>query len=212
MQVLDSLVDGMMLLPDEEDQQHFAWALLRYLSTGEIPEGLSPVALAMFTANKPVLDNSRARSKAGASGGSKRAKKPEADAKQTNSKPSSKREANAKQTPNKAPSKTEANANQNPVFLPSEEEEEEEGKEVPPNGGTKKTRPRFVPPTLEEVKAYAEENGLQVDAERLVDYYRSNGWKVGRNPMRDWRATVRNWARKPSSWASGGGGDEYSDL
>ena len=28
-----------------------------------------------------------------------------------------------------------------------------------------------------------------------MDYYESNGWKVGRNPMRDWKATVRRWCR-----------------
>lgn len=201
MQVLDSLVEGMKQLPDARDQQHYAWALLCYLSEGVEPDGLRPVAKAMLTANKPVLDNSRVRAAAGAKGGSKRKSKAEANAKQTASKSEANAEANQLDSEKQTVEKTA-----------SEEEEEKEVEEVPPNGGTKKTRPRFVPPTLEEVRAYAEEKGLPVDAERFVDYYRSNGWKVGRNPMRDWRATVRNWARKPSSGASGGGGDEYSDL
>ena len=71
--------------------------------------------------------------------------------------------------------------------------------------------PTFKKPTLEEVKAYCEERGNSVDAERWMDYYTANGWKVGRNPMKDWKATVRTWEkgeqRKPieiaNSQASG---------
>ena len=54
---------------------------------------------------------------------------------------------------------------------------------------------RFSPPALEEVKAYCEERGNGVDAQRWYDYYTSNGWKVGKNPMRDWKAAVRTWER-----------------
>jgi len=57
-------------------------------------------------------------------------------------------------------------------------------------------RTRFVKPTVEEVADYCKEKNLQVDAQRFVDYYDSNGWKVGRVAMKDWQATVRNWARK----------------
>lgn len=53
---------------------------------------------------------------------------------------------------------------------------------------------RFVKPTLEEVQAYITEKGLNVNAEKFIDYYESNGWKVGRNPMKDWKATVRRWS------------------
>ena len=61
------------------------------------------------------------------------------------------------------------------------------------NSGDKKKR--FAPPTLEEVKAYCIERGNSVDAQRFIDYYTSNGWKVGKNPMKDWKAAVRNWER-----------------
>lgn len=37
-----------------------------------------------------------------------------------------------------------------------------------------------------------------IDPERFVDYYSSNGWKVGKNPMRDWKAAVRAWSRRDS--------------
>ena len=55
---------------------------------------------------------------------------------------------------------------------------------------------RFIPPSIEEVQEYIDENGFSVDAERFIDYYTSNGWMVGKNHMKDWKATVRNWERK----------------
>lgn len=54
---------------------------------------------------------------------------------------------------------------------------------------------RFTPPTLDEVKAYCQERGNNVDAERWMNFYESNGWKVGRNPMKSWQAAVRTWER-----------------
>ena len=55
---------------------------------------------------------------------------------------------------------------------------------------------RFVKPTLEEVEAYISEKGYCVNAQQFIDYYTSNGWKVGRNPMKDWKAAVRTWETK----------------
>ena len=59
----------------------------------------------------------------------------------------------------------------------------------------KPKRKRFVPPTLEEVKDYCFERNNNVDAERFIDYYTSNGWKVGKNPMKDWKSAVRTWEK-----------------
>ena len=68
---------------------------------------------------------------------------------------------------------------------------------IPPTEESKsRTRKRFRPPTVEEVEAYCFERNNKVDAERFVDYYTANGWKVGKNPMKDWKAAVRNWERK----------------
>ena len=56
-------------------------------------------------------------------------------------------------------------------------------------------RKRFVPPTLEEVKAYCAERKNNVNAEQFIDYYTSKGWYVGKNKMKDWKASVRTWER-----------------
>ena len=60
----------------------------------------------------------------------------------------------------------------------------------------KPPRKRFEPPSVEEVDAYIKEQNYHVDAQRFVDYYTSNGWMVGKNHMKDWKAAVRTWERK----------------
>ncbi len=59
----------------------------------------------------------------------------------------------------------------------------------------KPPRTRFVPPSVEEVEVYCRERGNSVDPQRFVDYYSANGWMVGKNKMKDWKAAVRTWER-----------------
>lgn len=76
-------------------------------------------------------------------------------------------------------------------------EEKKEGKnnkKVDTNVSTKK----FIPPTVEEVRSYCQERGNKVDPQAFVDYYTSNGWMVGRNRMKDWKAAVRGTWEKTS--------------
>ena len=54
----------------------------------------------------------------------------------------------------------------------------------------------FKKPTLDELKEYCLSSSLSVDYQYFYDYYESNGWRVGKNPMKDWKATLRNWDRK----------------
>lgn len=54
---------------------------------------------------------------------------------------------------------------------------------------------RFTPPTAAEVSAYASEKNYSIDADRFIDFYESKGWMVGKNKMKDWKASVRNWCR-----------------
>lgn len=56
-------------------------------------------------------------------------------------------------------------------------------------------RTRFKKPTEEEVRGYCRERGNGVDARRFCDFYESKGWRVGNQPMKDWRACVRTWER-----------------
>lgn len=54
----------------------------------------------------------------------------------------------------------------------------------------------FHKPTLQDVMEYCESRNNGVNAQRFIDYYESNGWMVGRNHMKDWRAAVRTWEQK----------------
>ena len=54
---------------------------------------------------------------------------------------------------------------------------------------------RFAPPSVEDVRTYCIERGNNIDPDKFVDYYTGNGWMVGRNKMKDWKATVRSWER-----------------
>lgn len=57
---------------------------------------------------------------------------------------------------------------------------------------------QFVKPTLEQVRDYFIERDHQdavKESEKWIDYYTANGWKVGKNSMKDWKAAIRNWMR-----------------
>ena len=59
----------------------------------------------------------------------------------------------------------------------------------------------FVKPTLEECIAYAQEKGYQWNIERFFNYYESNGWRVGQNPMKNWKAAMRTWNTKEPQYS-----------
>ena len=74
---------------------------------------------------------------------------------------------------------------------------------MPAAGKPPRQPQRLIPPTVEEVRAYAAQRGDLLDPEAFMDYYTANGWKVGRNPMKDWKAAVRTWARKEQAHGAG---------
>ena len=61
---------------------------------------------------------------------------------------------------------------------------------------TEKEKKMFTPPTLAQVQAYCAGRGSPVDPQRFVDFYTANGWRLGPNPMRDWKAALRTWERR----------------
>lgn len=52
---------------------------------------------------------------------------------------------------------------------------------------------RFVPPTLADIQDYIAEKNLSVSADRFYSYYESNGWRVGKNSMKSWKAALHSW-------------------
>ena len=60
---------------------------------------------------------------------------------------------------------------------------------------TPQTKKRFKAPTLDEVREYCQSRQNNIDPERFIDYYTAKGWKVGKQPMKDWKAAVRTWEK-----------------
>ena len=73
-----------------------------------------------------------------------------------------------------------------------------------PSGNVK----RFVKPDVEEIAVYCRELNFPVDAQQFWDFYESKGWMVGKTPMKDWKACVRNWVRHQKQ----GGNNEGTDY
>lgn len=203
MQILDSLVDGPLLLGNRREGDELIGMIVRYLRTGEAPEPRTDSQRAILAAVRPVMETSRSRIVAGSNGGSKQ---PSNDASKQPSKTTSKQ-------PSKPESKTESKAASK---RPSEEEEEEE---VGITEKGKGKRARFRAPSPADVReyaaAYAESKGIALgsidfDPDHFVDYYESKGWKVGKAPMKDWKATVRNWLRSSKPRGKEVSGDGYS--
>lgn len=86
----------------------------------------------------------------------------------------------------------------------NKDKESKELNEKKTSNDVKEKRKRFVPPTFEEVRAYCQENGYEIDAAYFVDHYKGNGWMTGKTPMKDWQAAVRNWVRRDRTQKSQG--------
>ena len=155
-------------------------AIIEYKKTGE-PCDSGDIAVDLsFDFIKVDIDNQaenyRKKADAGRLGGSK-------------NKQSEANESNAKQN--------EANESKSNHKKEKEKEiEKDTEKESSPKGEQKKDAPRMARPTVEEVSAYCRERGNTVDAQHFVDFYQSKGWKVGTQPMKDWRACVRTWEQR----------------
>jgi hypothetical protein len=68
----------------------------------------------------------------------------------------------------------------------------------------KESKVGFIRPELFVVQNYFEELGNLNEAEGFFNYYESNGWKVGKNPMKDWQAASRNWIKNSKNYTKNG--------
>jgi uncharacterized protein YdaU (DUF1376 family) len=88
---------------------------------------------------------------------------------------------------------------------------------------------RFAPPLLVDVqkrmsdpniKNHLSQSMAGVEAEKFINFYNSNGWKVGKNKMVSWQSAVSNWLLRldPVNKKSGlavyknEGEDQYKDY
>lgn len=161
----------------EEQRGAFLWALAQYGTYGIEPDLAWPLD-AIFESLCDDIDNSKRSMEYGRRGG------------RGNKKAASENEEPANEETQSTLSETEKGGLEEPEAKPNQTKPYH----TKPNHREVK---RFRKPTADEVSDFAAEIGCPTfDAQHLIDYYESNGWKVGRNPMKDWKATVRNWVRK----------------
>ena len=161
----------------DEDRLAFYDACFAYAFDGAEPR-LSGVVNTIWKLVKPNLDNSLRGQKTGLRGGRPKSQKPPVS-----------------ETENPLSEETE-------TVMDKEMDMDKDKKMDMDKGAAGKRRPpRFSKPTRSEVASFIAENNLNVDVGAFMDHYESNGWKVGRSPMKDWKATVRNWHRRQSGKA-----------
>lgn len=69
--------------------------------------------------------------------------------------------------------------------------EEKPAQEIQPE---KPKRKNFVKPTIEEITDFCKEKKININVKKFFLHYESNGWHVGKSPMKSWKAAVQKWA------------------
>jgi hypothetical protein len=150
-------------------------AMLTYAETGEEPENFEGNERFLWAVAKRDIDMTNARNETFRQNGSKGGRP---KTKQNQEKPN--------ETKNNQEKPNETNENQTE---PNETLKEKKRKEKKGN----ENNSRFTPPTIDEVIAYCQERKNNVNPVRWFNFYASKGWKVGKEPMKDWKASVRYW-------------------
>ena len=185
-------------------------------------EGIAPgadsnaVAKALFIAIKPVVDNAHNRYDAcvenGRKGGAPKGSRnnPSGKAGEPNQRPNQRPNQEPNQEPNLYKDKdkdvdkdkdidSKGDCKGEPTNAEGNDTSVTTSADKPRRGATKRTA--FVVPSLEIVKDYFSTiKGGDTDAECFYDYYTANGWRTGKNPIKDWKAAARNWMRRKSEF------------
>lgn len=192
LEAMDALSDG--------ERGRLITAVLQYAQTGISPS-LSGAERYVFPSLKLQIDRdaesykeiSDKRKKAGQSGG---LAKKQMKANATKCK---------QMLPNASKCKQDKDQDQD------KDKDKDQDKIVAPKGANARAK-RFAPPSIGEVDAYCRERGNDVDAERFVDFYASKGWRVGNQPMKDWKAAVRTWERRDVKKSDQSWEYDYGDM
>jgi len=199
----ESFRDAMRELP-AETQLVLYNAIADYALYDEMPNfGNDGIAKGFFALIRPQIDANNRRRDVGARGGrptKSSAQEPNVNQIETGEEPNDNQsETNVKPDDNQAVTKAK----------PKEKEKEKAKEKAKENVKVKEKenakafcaeKPRrFTKPTVDEIRAYCEERGNTVDAQRFFDFYEAKGWLVGNQPMKDWQAAVRTWEGRDSA-------------
>ena len=195
-----SFYEGIKELP-RDIQGEVLTAIMEYGLNGVTTENQKQITKAMFALIKPQLDANNQKFENGKKGG-----RPKANCNQTET------ETKPKQNRNKTKPEPNVNVNDNVndnniSFLEKKKQKSDvvvsdlgnensessiETLQTPKeqSGGGRK---KFTIPTPEEVQAYCDERKNGILGQQFCDFYSAKGWKIGKEPMKDWKAAVRTW-------------------
>jgi hypothetical protein len=183
-----SFYEALNGLSDIEKGQCFS-VIADYALNSIIPENMDAVVRVFFTMARPQIDANIQRHENGCKGGKfgSLGGRPRKNPEETPKKP----QENPDITPNVNDNEKD---NVNDIYplnnFPKGENNQIDLEEYIEN----KKINRFVKPTVAEIIQYCEKTNKHVDAERFWNFYESKGWKVGKSPMKDWKAAISNWS------------------
>ena len=196
-----SFLKAIRAIKKRDIQAELALAIIEYGITGETTECGEVVSVAMELI-KPQIEANNQRyinGKKGAEHGIKGGRPKKENPTETPKKPLK----NPTETPN-----VNDNVNDNDIsFLEKKKQKsdaavsdlENENSESPletlqtPKEQSGGGRKKFTIPTPEEVQAYCDDRKNGILGQQFCDFYSSKGWKIGSQPMKDWKAAVRTW-------------------
>ena len=179
----ENFLDALDLLPEGE-REKACYEFCKYGITGELPEDRS---LAMFCIGVSASVHKYDGRGGARDGAGRKSKQSEISEKQTdsidlNNSEKSKESKNSKNSEFSENSySTNININRN-INLKKD--------------NINVIQKKFKKPTVNEVNAYCKERNNGISAEQFIDFYESKGWKIGNQPMKDWKAAVRTWERR----------------
>ena len=194
MNILDSVVEGALALPNKRDADALICAVVRFMATGEDPD-LSGVAGAMWVAIRPAVENSRAKSVNGRAGGKQNGKQTAKQNGKQNGKQTAKQNGkqNAKQ-----------NEKQSEIKRASEHSSSSSSYSYSYSSGVEGCGEEGLcpePPTADEARTYFAANCLKGDPSEFFDHFEAQGWvRSNGQPIADWKAQARQWSRKQAEF------------
>ncbi|WP_424651224.1 DUF6291 domain-containing protein [Capnocytophaga gingivalis] len=201
-----SFLKAIRAIKKRDIQAELALAIIEYGITGETTECGEVVSVAMelikpqIEANNKKYINGMKGAEYSVNGGRPKKAKPKENPKQT--------PKNPQEDPSLTPNVNDNdNVNDNISFLEKKKQKsdvivsdlENENSESPietlqtPKEQSGGGRKKFTIPTPEEVQAYCDERKNGILGQQFCDFYSSKGWKIGKEPMKDWKAAVRTW-------------------
>ncbi len=167
---------------NDADKLSTLLAICDYALYGIEPELKGILPRAVFTVARPSIDANKTRRESGGKGG-------------------------------RPPKKTSGFESKNQRFSKTKSTETESVTESVTESGENKAckppRPRFVPPSVDEVRTYCQERKNGINAAAFIDFYEARGWMLNKTKMKDWRAAVRTWERREQKPKEA---DQYADV